>query len=54
MNKKQTPEDYEIRVIAMKLATQHSRNCAATTLIKLADTIYDFLKGVKQKKVESD
>jgi hypothetical protein len=52
-NKKQTPEDYEVRVIAMKLATQHSRNCSSTTLVKLADTIYKFLKGEKVKN-ESD
>lgn len=46
--KKQTnidPSDYEIRATAMKLATQHSRNCHVGTLIKLADSIYKFLKG---------
>jgi hypothetical protein len=37
--------DYEMRVKAMTLATQHSRNCHSATLIKLADTIYDFLTG---------
>lgn len=48
MNKKSDPVDYEIRAMAMKLATQHSRNCAGTTLIKLAESIYKFLKGQKQ------
>lgn len=48
------PTDYEIRAMAMKLATQHSRNCHVGTLIKLADSIYDFLKGVKQKKSNDD
>ena len=43
------PTDYEIRVMAMKLAVQHSRNCQASTLVKLADTIYDFLCGKKLK-----
>lgn len=51
MNKKPTsPTDYEIRSMAMKLATQHSRNCHSTTLIKLADSIYQFLIGKKQPK----
>lgn len=42
------PTDYEIRVISMKLATQHSRNCHIGTLIKIADSIYKFLKAQKQ------
>lgn len=53
MTKKETKSpisDYEIRVIAMKLATQDSRNCHSTTLVKLADTIYAFLTGKKQPK----
>jgi hypothetical protein len=53
IKKKNTPEDYEIRIMAMKLAVQHSKNCAATTLVKLADTIYKFLKDGKVKN-ESD
>lgn len=44
---KMAPE-YEIRVKAMTLATQHSRNCQTSTLIKLADSIYLFLTGQKQ------
>lgn len=55
MNKKQQsqtndgPTDFEIRAMAVKLAVQHSRNCHVTTLIKLADSIYGFLKGNKYK-----
>lgn len=37
--------DYEIRVKAMSLAIQHSRNCQSSTLIKLADAIRKFLNG---------
>lgn len=48
---KEAPSDYEIRSNAMKLATQHSRNCHADTLIKLAEKIYLFLKG-KSKNIE--
>lgn len=57
MNKKETPaqtSDYEIRAMAMKLATQHSRNCQSSTLIKLADTIYLFLTGKKQPKTHDE
>lgn len=54
MNKKEKvdtkpPSDYEMRVKSMTLATQHSRNCHSTTLVKLADTIYDFLTGKPHK-----
>jgi hypothetical protein len=53
-NKKQVainePSDFEIRSMSVKLAVQHSRNCQASTLIKLAGSIYDFLKGNKPKK----
>lgn len=41
--------EYEKRVMSMKLAVSHSRNCQASTLVKLADTIYDFLCGKKSK-----
>lgn len=47
--KPETPSDYEVRAMAMKLATQHSKNCHSATLIKLADSIYSFLTGKKQK-----
>jgi len=52
IKKRVTPEDYEVRVIAMKLATQHSRNCSSVALVKLADTIYKFLKVEKVKAEE--
>lgn len=39
--------DYDIRVVAMKLAVSHSRNCQGSTLVKLADLIYQFLKNKK-------
>lgn len=48
------PTDYEIRAMAMKLATQHSRNCHVGTLIKLADSIYKFLKGKASQYVSND
>lgn len=44
--------DYDVRVKAMTLATQHSRNCNKSTLVKLADVIYKFLKGEKQTFAE--
>ena len=53
IKKKVTPDEYEIRIMSMKLAVQHSRNCSATTLVKLADTIFKFLKDGKVKN-ESD
>lgn len=40
--------DYDMRVKAMTLATQHSRNCNRSTLVKLAESIYKWLKGEKQ------
>lgn len=44
--------DYDVRVKAMTLATQHSRNCQKATLVKLAEVIYKFLKGEKQTLAE--
>lgn len=41
--------EYDMRVKAMTLATQHSRNCHSSTLIKLADVIYNFLTGKLNK-----
>lgn len=37
--------EYDMRVKAMTLATQHSRNCQTSTLVKLAENIYKFLTG---------
>ena len=45
------PTDYEARVKAMTLATQHSKNCSSDTLVKIADKIYLFLLGEKQPPV---
>lgn len=44
----QTVTDYEVRVKAMTLATQHSKNCSSDTLVKIAEKIYHFLQGKKQ------
>lgn len=41
--------DQELRMMAMKLAIQHSKNCHYKTLIQLAGHIYDFITGKKMK-----
>lgn len=46
--------EYDMRVKAMTLATQHSRNCHSSTLIKLADVIYNFLTGKPNKVSKTD
>lgn len=46
----QQPTEYEKRVKAMTLATQHSKNCHSDTLVKIAERIYDFLNGKKSSK----
>lgn len=57
-NPKQEPapkpevSEYEKKVKAISLAISHSRNCHSETLIKLANSIYDFINGKKSVKAD--
>lgn len=42
--------DFELKALAMKLAIQHQKGCQLSTLIKIANGIYNFLTNKPQEK----
>ncbi len=48
------PTAYEIRVTAMKLAIQHTKNSHSETLVQLAERIHDFITGKGPKSKAGD